>query len=246
MSLRITICIVLAALIAQPAAAESDLFGRGKALFDRWQSGGATQAALSDSDIAAGLKEALRVGSERVVAQLGRADGFNADPKIHIPLPESLKTVQQALGRVGLGGSLDDLELRLNRAAEAAMPKARAIFTDAIAAMTWDDVRAIYNGPDDAATQYLRAKMSDPLKRAMRPVVDGTLDEVGAIRSYDTVMAQYKALPFVPDVRADLTEHVLGRGLDGLFLYIASEEAAIRRDPAKRTTELLRKVFTAR
>jgi hypothetical protein len=145
-----------------------------------------------------------------------------------------------------MGGALDDLELRLNRAAETATPKAKAIFRDAIAAMTWDDVRKIFDGPDDAATQYLKAKMSTPLKAEMRPVVDSSLAEVGAIRSYDSVMAQYKAVPFVPDVKADLTDHVLERGLDGLFLYLAAEEAAIRQDPAKRSTELLRKVFGAR
>ncbi len=237
---------LLLVLLVLPAQAQSDLLTRGKSMFDRLQGGGSGQGALSENDIAAGLKEALRVGSEAVVDRLGRADAFNADPKIHIPLPENFGTVQRALGRVGMSGMLDDLELRLNRAAEAATPKAAAIFRDAIAAMSWDDVRKIYDGPDDAATQYLRSRMLAPLKAEMRPVIDGSLAEVGAVRAYDNVMAQYRAVPFVPDVKADLSEHVLERGLDGLFLYIAREEAAIRNEPVKRTTELLRKVFGAR
>jgi hypothetical protein len=250
MASRIALYVVAILALVQPVQAQSDLLNRGKSLLDKLSGGGGAspiaKGALSDTDIAAGLKEALRVGSDRVVAELGVVDGFNADPKIHIPLPDSLRTVQQTLGRIGMGGALDDLELRLNRAAETATPKAKAIFRDAIAAMTWDDVRKIFDGPDDAATQYLKAKMSTPLKAEMRPVVDSSLAEVGAIRSYDSVMAQYKAVPFVPDVKADLTDHVLERGLDGLFLYLAAEEAAIRQDPAKRSTELLRKVFGAR
>lgn len=242
---RLILGVLMCAIAGSAAYAQSDLLDRGRSLFDRY-SGGAAPASLSDAQVADGLREALRVGSGRVVAQLGAIDGFNADGNIHIPLPESLATVQRTLGRLGMSGMLDDLELRLNRAAEAAAPKAKAIFRDAIEAMSWDDVRNIYEGPDDAATQYLRARMSDPLKAEMRPVVDDSLAQVGAIDAYERVMAQYRSVPFVPDARADISDHVLERGLDGLFLYIAREEAAIRNEPAKRTTELLRAVFGAR
>jgi hypothetical protein len=249
MAKRLISSALLTVALLQPAHAQSDLLTRGKSLFDSLSTpgtagAGGASASLSDSDIGAGLKEALRIGSDNVVGQLGRTNGFNTDPKIHIPLPASLQSVQQTLGRVGMSGMLDDLELRLNRAAEAATPKAKAIFHDAIAAMRWEDVRDIQNGADDSATQYLKSKMSAPLKAEMRPVVDSSLAEVGAINSYDAVMGQYKSMPFVPDVKADLTEHVLDRGLDGMFLYLAAEEAAIRQNPAKRTTELLQKVFS--
>ncbi|MDT8376628.1 MAG: DUF4197 family protein [Mariprofundaceae bacterium] len=202
-----------------------------------------TVAALSDSDITAGLKDALRVGSERVVKQLARADGFNADPKIHIPLPDSLHEVDSLLNGIGMGYLMDDLELKLNRAAEAATPKAKKIFGDAIRRMTIRDVQGIYKGPDDAATRYFRGKMSDPLSDEMRPVIDRALSQVGAVRAYDKVMGKYQALPLVPDVKADLTTHVVNGGLSGIFHYMAAEEAAIRKNPAKRTTEILRKVF---
>lgn len=145
----------------------------------------------------------------------------------------------------GASGLVDDLELKMNRAAEAAAPKAKSLFFDAITKLTLDDVQKIYKGPKDVATQYFRGKMSDPPAKAMRPVFDQELATVGAVKSYDSVMAQYKAIPFVPDVKADLTDHVLGKAIDGLFHYIAKEEMAIRENPAKRTTELLRKVFGA-
>jgi hypothetical protein len=203
-----------------------------------------TVATLSNSDITAGLKDALRVASERVVKQLAKADGFNADPKIHIPLPNSLKEVDALMNGIGMGYLMDDLELKLNRAAEVATPKAKKLFGDAIRKMTIKDVRGIYKGPDDAATQYFRGKMSDPLSDEMRPIIDKALSKVGAIRAYDRMMGKYQALPFVPNVKADLTTHVVNGGLSGIFHYMAVEEAAIRKNPAKRTTEILRKVFS--
>ncbi len=198
---------------------------------------------LSEGEIAAGLREALKVGSAKVVRQVGRLDGFNADPKIHIPLPGVLKDVQDALRPFGLSSMADDLELRLNRAAEVAAPEAKALFFDAIKQMTLDDVRGIYEGPDDAATQYFKGKMKKPLAKRMRPIVDNSLSEVGAVRTYDDMMSKYKAIPLVPDVKSDLTGYVVRKGLDGIFYYVAKEEAAIRNDPAARTTEILKKVF---
>ncbi len=198
---------------------------------------------LSDFEIGRGLREALTVGTERVVGRLGVVDGFNLDPAVHIPLPRTLQRVQDALGAVGLSGMVDDLETRLNRAAEIATPRAKALFFDAIEAMTLDDVRKILSGPDDAATRYFEGKMTNPLARAMRPIVDDALQDAGAVRAYDNVMGEYEALPLVPNLKADLTDHVLKLGIAGIFHYLAIEEAAIRNNPVKRTTELLRHVF---
>lgn len=203
----------------------------------------AAAVSLSDDQIGSGLKQALTVGTRRVVRQLGTTDGFNADPAIRIPLPDSLASVQSALGAVGMSSMFDDLELRLNRAAEVATPKAKRLFVDAIRQMTLDDVQAIYTGPDDAATQYFRGKMSDPLAAEMSPVVDESLGEVGAVQTYDAIMEQYNALPFVPPVDSDLTGYVVNKGMDGIFYYLAKEEAAIRNDPVARTTDLLKQVF---
>ncbi len=202
-----------------------------------------SSAALTDSEMAGGLKDALIVGSENVVSQLSAPGGFNSDPAIHIPLPESLQTVQKTMDKFGMGSSLNNLELKLNEAAEIATKKAQPLFLDAIKQLTWDDVKNILNGPDDAATQYFKGKMSLPLAAEMKPIVDESLNQVGAINTYNNVMGKYKSLPLVPDVQADLSQHVLDKGIDGIFHYLAVEEANIRNDPAKRTTDLLKKVF---
>lgn len=200
-------------------------------------------SALSNADIAAGLKEALRIGTDNVVARLGQTDGFNADSAIHIPLPGQLATVRTALAKIGMSQSLDDLELKLNRAAEVATPKAKALFGQTISQMTFADVRSIYNGPDDSATRYFEKKMTPDLTREMEPIVADSLSEVGAVQTYDRIMSQYQALPFVPDVKADLTTYVIEKGLAGIFHYVAKEEAAIREDPVRQTTDLLKRVF---
>jgi hypothetical protein len=200
--------------------------------------------ALSTDDIGGGLKEALRVGTETVVANLGQTDGFNLDDAIHIPLPKSLNKVKSVLAKIGADSMLTDLELGLNRAAEVATPKAKKLFVGAIQDMTLDDVMGIYNGPDDAATQYFKAKMSPELIEEMMPVVDESLADVGAANTYDSAMARYNAVPFVPKVDANLSEYVVGKGIDGIFFYLAKEEAAIRQDPAKRTTDILKRVFS--
>ena len=201
------------------------------------------KSELSGADLASAFKEALHIGTENVVARLGRPDGFNTDQAIHIPLPEQMETVRSALAKVGMSQSLDDLELKLNRAAEKATPKAKALFVDAIGAMTFEDVKTIYNGPEDSATRYFRGKMTPGLTRDIEPVVAESLSQVGAIQSYDRIMGQYQTLPFVPDIQADLTTHVIQKSLDGIFYYVAKEEAAIRKDPARQTTELLKRVF---
>lgn len=243
--LAVTAVAATSVAVAAPASAQS-LFERlNKAtggLTDRLGSGGGA-AALTDDEIGRGLREALRVGTERLVGRLGATDGFNGDPQVRIPLPDSLQRVQATLQRFGLSGMADDLELRLNRAAEAATPKAKELFFDAIGAMTLTDARQILNGPQDSATEYFRGRMSSPLKAEFRPIVDGALDDAGAVRAYDSLMGSYRALPFVPDVKADLTDHVLERAVAGIFFYLGREEAEIRENPARRTTELLKKVF---
>ena len=204
-----------------------------------------SDGTLGSSEIAAGLKEALKVGTDRVVATLGVEDGFNADPEVHIPLPKVLAQAQSSLRLIGASGLIDDLELRVNRAAEQATPVAKDIFWQAITELTFDDVNAIYQGENDAATQYLDRTTRGSLTDAMRPIIDGALAEAGAVNVYDSIIDQAKAAPFIPDLKTDLTNHVLDRAMDGLFTYLAVEEAAIREDPLKRSTELLQRVFGA-
>lgn len=207
-------------------------------------SGQSGAAGLTQSEIIAGLKEALRVGSDTVVQQLGAVDGFNADPAIHIPLPKSLHKARDLANKTGLGNHFDALELKLNRAAEAATPKAKALLWDSIKQMTLTDAKNILYGPNDAATRYFERTMSPSLAKEMRPIVTSSLSEVGAIQAYEK--ATYSLGPFaqlLPDYKTELTNHVVQLGMGGIFTYLAKEEAAIRSNPVKRTTEILQRVF---
>lgn len=228
-----------AAALATPAA-RANWLEQGSS-FLKSLTGGSDN--LANDEIVAGLKEALKVGTNTVTTQLGSRDGFNRDPAIHIPLPDTLQRVRGALKPFGMAGMLDDLEVRLNRAAEDATPKAKRVFWDAIGAMSWEDARRIYEGPDDSATQYFRGNMSAPLAKEWEPIVSRSLADVGAVQAFEQAIGEYAKLPFVPDVKANLTSYVIEKGLDGVFHYLAKEEAAIRNNPLKRSTELLQRVF---
>lgn len=240
--------LALFAWVPGQACAEGSWLDKGAEIFKNMSEGdkGEVSKKPSYAEIGEAFKQALRIGSENVVSRLGAMDGFNADPAVHIPLPEKLKKVKTMLSKVGMSQLTDDLELKLNRAAEAAAPKAKSLFLEAISDMTFEDVKTIYEGPENSATKYFKGRMSPDLKKEMQPVVENSLSEVGAIKAYDKVIGQYQTLPFVPDVKADLTGHVVQKGMDGIFHYLAKEEASIRKDPAKQTTELLKKVFGAK
>jgi len=200
---------------------------------------------LSSADITAGLKEALTKGSSAVVGQLGQQNGFSDDPAVRIPLPNTLLKARGYASKVGLEKSFDDLELRLNRAAELATPKAKSLFVGAIKDMSVQDASGILKGPDDAATSYFRGKTGPAIETAMRPLIDNALAEVGAVQTFNQLLQQYNAIPLAPKVEADLSGHVVEKGSDGIFLYLAQEEKAIRTNPVKRTSELLQRVFGA-
>lgn len=205
---------------------------------------GALGKVTGSGEIESGLKEALRVGADSVVARLGRPNGFSLDPKVHIPLPENLRKAKKVAARFGLAGKFDELEQRLNAAAEAATPQAKGLLLDAISNMTLEDAQGILNGPDDAATRYFKDKTSSKLAKEMRPIVEESVSESGALTAYNNLLSGLGPVSsMVPDLKADLVSYVVDKGMDGIFYYLAQEEAAIRRDPAKRTTELLRKVF---
>lgn len=241
-------CVMSFALASFPALAKTSWLDQGKSLLKNLDtntggSEGVSVADLTQSEIIAGLKQALEKGADAVVSQLGAENGYFSDTKVRIPLPDNLSRVKSLLDKAGMGAYADDVALKLNRAAEAAAPKARALFVDAISEMKMQDARAILDGPDDAATSYFREKMSNGLVTEMSPVIDNTLETVGAVKAYDDMMGQYKRLPLVPDVKADLTAYTADKAVDGIFYYLAQEEKAIRENPAKRTTELLQKVF---
>ncbi len=202
-----------------------------------------TQGGVSAFEAETGLREALVVGTDRVVSQLGRTDGYFGDSAIRIPLPGRLAEVQTQLQRVGLAAPLDDLQLRLNRAAESAVPAARTLIVDAVRTMTVEDAIGLLRGGDTAATDFLRRKTETQIAAAFRPYLEQNLASVGAFASLDTVTAQYGLSGVSASLQTSLIDHGVKYGLDGMFGYLAKEEQSIRRNPAQRTSDILRRVF---
>jgi len=199
---------------------------------------------VNNEQIEKALKQALSVGSETVVQTLQRQGAFADNPNLRIRLPSSLAKVDKALSKVGLGQWTEELEAKLNEAAEQAVPAAGPILLDAINNLTLEDVMSIYQGENDAATQYFKAQMSQPILAAMEPIIKSKLENVGALKLYDQIIAKYQSIPFMPDVSSDLVALVQSEALAGIFDYLAKEEAAIRENPKKRTTELLQQIFS--
>jgi hypothetical protein len=198
---------------------------------------------LSDSKIGSGLKEALQVGAENAVKLTGKTDGYFGNQAIKILLPKNLQPLQKGLGAMGYEPKIDAFVLSMNRAAEAAAPSAKKIFADAILAMSFDDARKILSGNDTAATDYFKTKTTDQLTTAFRPFVEATMKENGVTRQYETLTGELKSLPFVRSEDLDINKYVVQKALDGLFYMLAQEERKIRKNPAARTTDLLREVF---
>lgn len=207
---------------------------------------GSEATALSQTEIAAGLKEALNVGVERATSLLGREGGFLNDAAVKIPMPDALQQVERGLRAVGKDQFADDFLMAMNRAAEKAVPATAGILADTIKSMSLEDARGILNGPDDAATQYFRQRNEAKLTDAILPIVQDSTAQVGVTSSYKQMTGNLGFLSrFTDPENLDLDRYVASKTLDGLFLKLAQEEKLIRNDPVARSTELLKKVFSA-
>jgi len=202
-----------------------------------------SKSPLSDSKVASGLKEALRVGADNAVKLTGKTDGYFANEAIKILMPKNLKTLEKGLRAVGQGPKVDAFIVSMNRSAEAAAPAAKKIFADAILAMTFDDARKILSGGDTAATDYFKSKTTDQLTVAFRPFVEKTMRENGVAQQYKTLTDQFQSIPFAKSQTLDINQYVVSKTLDGLFYVLADQERQIRKNPAARTTALLKEVF---
>ena len=204
---------------------------------------GSVLSSVSTDDIAGGLKEALNKGVESGTALLSAKDGFFKNAAVKVLMPPEAKKAEKALRSAGLGSEVDKAILTMNRAAEDASKSAAPIFLDAIKNMTITDAVTILKGNDSSATTYLKANTTSALTAAFRPIVDSSLAKVDATRYWALVTTNYNKIPLVQKVETDLTAYVTGRALDGLFHQIALQEKDIRKNPAARTTDLLKKVF---
>jgi hypothetical protein len=202
-------------------------------------------ASLSNVDAVAALKQALTNGAHAAVAKLGAQNGFFGDERVRILMPDSMRRTENLMRRFGMGKQADELILRMNRAAEAAVPEAKAVLLDAVKRMSVADAKGILTGGEDAATQYFRRTMSEPLAQRFQPIVVRSMEKVQLAESYDRYAARGARLGLVRKEDANLEEYITRKALDGLFLEIAEEEKKIRRNPMQETSTILRKVFGA-
>jgi hypothetical protein len=199
---------------------------------------------LSSDTIANGLKEALEVGTRKAVENVSKEGGYLNNPEIRIPLPPRVQQAAGLMRQLGLNKMADDFEQSINRAAEKAAPQATSIMIDAIKSMSIDDARNILNGESDAATRFFEDRTRGKLAGLFEPIIDTSLNEVGATRYYNQLDDKLSSVPVVgQELDMDLQDYVTDQALNGLFVMLAQEEQKIRDNPAARTSEILQQVF---
>jgi hypothetical protein len=203
------------------------------------------KGSLTNTDIGAGLKAALKEGVTKQVTKLTAEDGFYKNEAVKILLPEELQKVDKKLRQLGMSKIADEGIKVLNRAAEDAVKEATPIFVNAITSMTIKDAKSILMGADNSATTYLQTSTSKPLYAKFSPVVQTSLSNVGADAIWEGIITKYNNLPLVTKVNPDLTDYVTNKAMEGVFKMISVEEKNIRTDLSSRTTDLLKKVFAA-
>jgi Protein of unknown function (DUF4197) len=204
-----------------------------------------TIADLSNQDAVQGLKDALVQGADRAVSQLGTANGFLGNPKVKIPLPASLQKAERLMRMVGMGGQADELVTSMNRAAEMAVTEAKPLLVDAVKRMSVQDAKGILTGGDDAATQYFRRSTSEALTQKFLPIVKEMTARVNLAKLYNQYAGQAATFGVINAKDANLDNYVTQKALDGLFLVIAEQERAIRKDPIGSASTMVQKVFGA-
>ncbi len=200
---------------------------------------------ITSGEAVAGLRAALERGSHQAVATLGRADGFLGNPKVRIPLPDSLVRAEKTMRRVGLGRYADELIVAMNRAAEAAVPEARQILVAAVRQMSVQDAKGILTGGDTAGTEYFKRTTRSRLQTRFLPIVRRATAKVQLAQKYNRYADKGVAFGVVKQEHADLDQYVTQKALDGLYAMVAEEERKIRKDPVRTGSALLKKVFGA-
>jgi hypothetical protein len=200
---------------------------------------------LTQRDALAGLKAALERGSYAAVAALGRTDGFLGNPRVRIPLPESLARAERLARRLGFSDEVDELVVAMNRAAEAAVPEARKLLLDSVKKMTVQDAKGILTGGETAGTAYFRRTANQTLRERFLPIVKTATEKVGVAQRYKEFARPAAAFGLLKTEHADLDEYVTQKALDGLYFMLGEEEKKIRKDPIGTGSAILRRVFGA-
>lgn len=199
--------------------------------------------SLSNADAVSGLKDALTQGSTTAVSKLGMENGFLGNDKVKIPLPDALKRVEGGLRLLGMQKQADELVTAMNRAAEQAVPEAKTLLISAVKNMSVQDAKGILTGGDTAATEYFRKTTSSQLTQKFLPIVTKATAKVGLAEKYNNLAGKGAQLGLVDAKQARIENYVTQKTLDGLFLMVAEQEKAIRKDPAGSATGMAKKVF---
>lgn len=199
--------------------------------------------ALSETDAASGVRAALERGASAAVGRLGRTDGFLGNQSVRIELPGFLNDGAKLLRATGQRRRIDALVTAMNRAAEAAVPQARALLVGAAKSMSVEDAVQIVRGGDTAVTEFFRRKTREPIGEKFLPIVQRATEKVSLAQKYDAVAGQAARLGLLRREDADLNGYVTGKALDGLYFMIGEEERRIRRDPLATGSEILKQVF---
>jgi uncharacterized protein YaaQ len=198
---------------------------------------------ITQDEAANGLKEALKNSTGVGTDFLSKTDGFLKNATYKILFPPEAQKVEQTLRSVGLGNMCDKAIESINRGAEMAVAEAKPVFVNSITSMTISDAINIVTGGNGAGTFYLKRTTSDQLKVKFSPIIQQSLDKVGATRYWTDAITAYNKIPTVQKINPDLNAYVTNKAMEALFNQIELEENKIRQDPLKRTSELLKKVF---
>ena len=202
-------------------------------------------ASLTDAEASRGLKAALETGAVRAVQLLGRPDGFLGNPQVRIPLPGYLADAAKLLKAFGQRKQVEELELAMNRAAEAAVPLAKNLLLDAVRHISVQDAKQILTGGDTSVTEFFAGKTREPLSGQFLPVVKKATARVQLAQKYDRIAKKAQGYGLVKPEDASIDHYVTRKALDGLYFMIGEEEKKIRRDPVGTGSALLSKVFGA-
>jgi len=210
-----------------------------------WAQAQGVLSQLTERDATAGLRAALERGATVAVDLLGKTDGFWANEKVRIPLPEWLHKGERAMRMFGMSKDLDDLHLGINRAAEQAVPQARELLVKAVRGMSVQDAKSILTGGDNSVTQFFESHTRDPLQTRFEPIVAGVTKKIGLARRYNELVDRAGTFALVQPGEAKIEPYATTKALDGLFLMIGEEERKIRSDPVGTGSAILKKVFGA-
>ena len=202
-----------------------------------------TAPGITNAEADSGLKQALADGSAAAVAQLGVQNGFLGNPKVKIPLPPALQKIESALRFAGMRKQADDLVVAMNRAAEAAVPEAKALLVDSVRRMSIQDARGILTGGETAATDYFRRTTQTQLAQRFLPIVKKATDQVGLAEQYNSLASQGMQLGLIKKEQSTIEGYVTQKALDGLYLMIAEQEKAIRQNPMGAASDIVKRVF---